>query len=276
MKGSITIAQIQSEFGNPEKNFEKVRKIISQIQPAEHHLLILPELWSSGFDLKQTHIHYQADSRIVNDLSVLASEKKLWIAGSYITKDNDIFHNTFVLNSPSGELFTYHKIHLIRLMNEHSYFQPGNEFVAVNTPFASFGLSLCYDLRFPYQFQQLSHIGCNVFLLPAAWPITRINHWNSLIHARAIENQAFFIACNAVGGTHRETFGGSSAVLSPWGDWLFQGNDQDEYLETIEIDIQETTNLRNQFPVISEQYQDEQAKLPVNLLNYSDSTSSTP
>ena len=270
MKGSITIAQIQSEFGNPQKNYRKVQNILDNMHPSGFHLIILPELWSCGFDLKQTHIHYQADVEIVNDLRTIAMHKKLWIAGSYITKQNDIFYNTFILHSPNGDKFTYHKIHLIRLMNEHQYFQPGNEFVAINSSFASFGLSICYDLRFPTQFQRLSHAGCTIFLLPAAWPKPRIKHWNTLIRARAIENQAFFVACNAVGGTHRETFGGSSAVISPWGEVLLQGNEQDEFIETITVDVQESINLRRQFPVVSEQIQDEQADMPLNIQHYSD------
>jgi omega-amidase len=270
MKVAITLAQIQSEFGNPQKNYDKVKHILDQIQASEHHLIILPELWSSGFDLKQSNIHYEADITIIDNLSRIAKTKHIWIAGTYITKENDQYYNTFILNAPNGDQFSYHKTHLIRLMNEHKYFQPGQEFVAVNTPFANIGLSICYDLRFPIQFQQLSHSGCNLFLLPAAWPIARINHWQTLIQARAIENQAFFVACNAVGGTHRETFGGHSAVLSPWGEYLLQANHQDEFIETIEIDSETVPELRNKFPTVSEQMADQNNRVAVKTVNYSD------
>ena len=270
MKVTVTLAQIQSEFGNPKKNYAMVRHLLNQIEPSENHFFILPELWSSGFDLKQTHIHYKADQEIIHELTQTAKQKRIWIAGTFITKENDSFHNTFVLHAPDGNTFTYHKAHLIRLMNEHKYFQYGTEFVAVNTPFAVIGLTICYDLRFPIQFQQLSHNGSTLFILPAAWPITRINHWNTLMQARAIENQAFLIACNAVGGTYRETFGGNSTILSPWGEPLLQGNQTDEMVDTIEFDMNAVIELRNKFPVLSEQMNDQKTGLPVKLLNYSD------
>ena len=270
MKVAITLAQIQSEFGNPQKNYDKVKNFLDQIEPSQNHLFILPELWSSGFDIKQTHLHYKADQTIINDLVHIANQKKLWIAGTYITKEDDSFYNTFILHAPNGKIFSYHKAHLIRLMNEHVYFQAGNKLVIVNTPFASIGLSICYDLRFPVQFQQLAYNGCNLILLPAAWPISRIDHWNKLIQARAIENQAFLVACNAVGGTHRETFGGSSAILSPWGETLLQANQTDEIVKTIEINMEIVTELRNKFPVVSEQRNDYQSGILVKTLNYSD------
>lgn len=270
MKVAITLAQIHSEFGNPQKNYDKVTHILDQIQASDHHLIILPELWSSGFDLKQSNIHYEADIMIINNLSKIAKTKNIWIAGTYITKKNDQYCNTLILNAPNGDLFLYHKTHLIRLMNEHKYFQPGQEYVAVNTPFANIGLSICYDLRFPIQFQQLAHAGCNLFLLPAAWPIARINHWQTLIQARAIENQAFFVACNAVGGTPRETFGGNSAILSPWGETLLQAHHLDEFIETIEIDLEAVSELRNKFPTLSEQIDDQHSSIAVKTVNYSD------
>jgi omega-amidase len=152
-------------------------------------------------------------------------------------------------------------------MNEHHWFQPGESFIGVQTNFARLGLSICYDLRFPILFQSLAHAGCNVFLMSAAWPITRINHWNLLLPARAIENQSFFIACNAVGGTHRETFGGSSAIINPWGEVLFQANQTNETVQTIIIDSDETTNIRNSFPVLSEQMEDIDHYIPLHILH---------
>ncbi|MBI9052014.1 MAG: hypothetical protein JEZ00_21545 [Anaerolineaceae bacterium] len=263
MKIEITLAQIQSEFGNPQKNFNRVNQIVNKIQPTTDHLLILPELWSSGFDLKQSHLHINADQEILQELSTLSTQKNIWIAGSYLTQENSNYFNTFVLLGPGGKKSIYRKIHLIKLMHEHHWLQAGDQYVAVSTAFAQFGLTICYDLRFPTQFQALSHSGCNIFLMPAAWPIARIKHWQALTLARAIENQAFFIACNAVGGTHRETFGGCSAIISPFGEILLQGSQTKELIQTIEINPQEADDLRCKFPVLSEQVENDKKSYSV-------------
>ena len=267
MKTEITVAQIQSAFGQPARNLDKVLQVIAALNPIQEHVLLLPELWTSGFDLKQCGTHVHADQEILIELALQAAQKKIWIAGSYITQENSAYYNTFVLLGPAGEKFVYRKIHLIRLMNEHHWFQPGDSYTGVQTHFAALGLSVCYDLRFPALFQSLAHAGCNVFLMPAAWPITRINHWNLLLPARAIENQSFFIACNAVGGTHRETFGGSSAIINPWGEVLFQANQTDELVQTILIDPDETIAMRSNFPVLSEQMEDQNRLIPVQMLH---------
>ena len=267
MKTEITVAQIQSTFGQPAQNLDKVLQVIAALNPIHEHILLLPELWTSGFDLKQCSTHVHADREILIELALHAAQKKIWIAGSYITQENSAYYNTFVLLGPAGEKFVYRKIHLIRLMNEHLWFHPGKVYTGVQTNFAKLGLSICYDLRFPALFQSLAHAGCNVFLMPAAWPITRINHWNLLLQARAIENQSFFIACNAVGGTQRETFGGSSAIINPWGEVLFQANQTDELVHTVIIDPNETITMRSNFAVLAEQMEDQERKLTLQMLH---------
>jgi omega-amidase len=256
MNIEITLAQIHSEFGQPQKNMQKFLDILQKIHPVSEHILILPELWSSGFDLKNCVHHAPVDAEILHELTQQAISRKIWIGGSYLTCEGSAYYNTFVYLGPRGEKAIYRKIHLIRLMNEQRWFSPGHQYTMVNTNHASIGLSICYDLRFPAFFQALAHAGCNLFLLPAAWPISRIAHWNLLLPARAVENQSFFAACNAVGSTHREIFGGSSKLVSPWGEILFQASQTDENIETTSIDMDEATKIRQQFPYLKEQQED--------------------
>ncbi len=265
MKTEITIAQIHSAFGQPDRNMEKVLQLIVALNPVHDHLLLLPELWTSGFDLKNCSTHVYADGEILDELALQAAQKKIWIAGSYITQENSAYYNTFVLLGPCGEKIVYRKIHLIHLMNEHHWFQSGKSYTGIKTNFATLGLSICYDLRFPALFQSLAHAGCNVFLLPAAWPISRIDHWTSLLSARAIENQSFLVACNAVGNTHREVFGGSSSIINPWGEVLFQANQTAEVVHTTIIDPDEAASIRKNYPVLTEQIADQEQKIPVQI-----------
>jgi len=254
---------------------DKVQKIIETLHPDHEHILVLPELWTSGFDLQNCSSHVHADQEILNELSSQAIEKKIWIAGSYITQENSAYYNTFVLLSPAGERYNYQKVHLIRLMNEHHWFTPGGSYCAVQTDFAQIGLSICYDLRFPAMFQSLSHIGCNLMLVTAAWPHSRIEHWNKLLPARAIENQSFFVACNAVGSTHREIFGGNSAVINPLGEVLLQASQTEEGTHTLVIDIEDVSQLRSKIPLLREQKEDTNQDYPVHLAQGSGRTSNT-
>lgn len=256
MKIEITLAQIHSEFGKPYNNLKHVLDIIQSIQPLHPHILVLPELWTSGFDLHHTAEHAPADTEILQELTRQAADKNIWIGGSYLTQTNDNYYNTFVLLGPQGEQAVYHKIHLIKLMQEERWFTAGDQYTVVDTGFAKIGLSVCYDLRFPALFQALSHHGSNLMLLPAAWPLPRINHWDLLVHARAVENQCFFAACNAVGGTHRETFGGTSLLVSPWGEDILRFNQNEETIQTATIEMDEVDQLREKFPVLREQKED--------------------
>ena len=263
MKVEITLAQIHSEFGKPDKNANKVLQIINTLQPEYPHILLLPELWTSGFDLRHTEEHAPADAEILQDMAKQAALKNIWIGGSYLTQQDAAYYNTFVFLGPDGEKAVYQKTHLIRLMQEDRWFSPGKQLSLVKTPFAVIGLSICYDLRFPLLFQSLSHAGSECFLLPAAWPQARISHWETLLQARAIENQSFFIACNAVGGTHREIFGGTSMLISPWGESLLRFSPTDEAIQTTSIEIDEVRQLRESFPVLQEQQADQQNSIPI-------------
>ena len=146
----------------------------------------------------------------------------------------------------------YDKIHLFRLMDEHLWMSAGSNTTHADLCDVKTGLAICYDLRFPEIFRHYALNQVNLILIPAEWPIIRIEHWKILLKARAIENQCFIAAVNTVGKSGSNTFGGSSAVIDPWGNVLIEGSQQDESLLNVEIDLSEISKARNTIPVFED------------------------
>jgi predicted amidohydrolase len=114
------------------------------------------------------------------------------------------------------------------------------------------GLGICYDLRFTEMWRKYALGGARLFLLPAEWPARRAAHWQTLLRARAIENQVFVAACNRVGESKGETFAGKSAAIDPWGDAVVEAGAENEVLLTCEIDLAKVDDIRQRIPVFKD------------------------
>jgi predicted amidohydrolase len=181
------------------------------------------------------------DDRIVGFAREIAAKHGIWLlAGSFpeAIAESERVHNTSTLLSPDGELAAvYRKIHLFDVdlgesgggaFRESDTCAPGSELVTVETPFGIIGLSICYDLRFPEMYRLMADAGVHWIVVPSAFsPHTGKDHWEVLLRARAIENQAFVIA-PAQCGAHSESRAsyGRSMIIDPWGIVLAQGADR--------------------------------------------------
>jgi predicted amidohydrolase len=161
-------------------------------------------------------------------------------------------YNTFVLYNKKGELMArYRKMHLFRLLKEEQYLGEGNEIVTADTFWGKIGLSICYDLRFPEIYRALALRGSRLVLVVAEWPERRVDHWDILLRARAIENQFFIAAVNKVGESKGVELGGHSVILDPWGKEIVYGSDHDILL-TGELDMDEVNQARQWIPVFDD------------------------
>ena len=127
----------------------------------------------------------------------------------------------------------------------------GDELVVVETPLGPTGLATCYDLRFPELFRALTEGGATAFLLTSGWPTPRIEHWDVLTRARAIENQAWFIACNEVGTQPGIELGGHSVVVDPQGAVVCQAGSEEEVV-LVDVDPEASARWRDEFPVLDD------------------------
>jgi predicted amidohydrolase len=187
-------------------------------------------------------------------LAEKARQCNLHIGGTLIEKSDGDFYNTSILFGPDGHMVgSYRKIHLFRSIEEDRYFSPGTHLELMELPWGKTGLATCYDLRFPEIFRQYALAGARMILLPAEWPERRLDHWRTLIRARAIENQLFIVAVNATGYFLTEPYAGHSAVINPWGEAVIEAG-VEECLLTVEIDLGQIEKVRERIPVFKDRH----------------------
>ena len=247
---TIALAQIDVHTGQPETNLARARDFAAQAQEASADLLLLPELWYHGYDLERAaEKAAPLEEGGFAQMSALAREFGLHLAGSSLERHAGGVSNTLALYAPNGALLgSYRKIHRFRLMQEHRYLAPGDRATLCPTPWGPTGLAICYDLRFPELFRTMALAGAVLFILPAQWPVKRVEAWLLLARARAVENELFVAACNRVGDDGEVTFPGRSCVVDPWGHVLVEGDDSERLL-TAQVDLREMRKARRYLTV---------------------------
>jgi omega-amidase len=254
MEIKISLGQMDVCFGDPAANFATVTRMTEEAKRRGSDLILFPELWSTAYDL--THASHYASSLtsgLFADLSALAQRTGIHILGSTLSLlGENKFGNTLTVFAPDGSLLAdYSKIHLFRLMNERQYLTAGDKPVMVDLPFGRAGLAICYDLRFPELFRGYALAGSQMIFLPAEWPHPRLSHWQTLVRARAIENQMFVFACNRVGRDPSNMFFGHSLVVDPWGEILAEGGEGEELI-TVVADPAKVEEARRKIPILQD------------------------
>lgn len=255
MKFKISLAQLHIEPGMVEHNIQNALRMLHSAAAGGCDFVLLPELWSSGYDLENGAQHALASPEIWAEFDRLAAEHQLAIGGSLLESRAGRLYNTFRWHSPAGGLNgVYQKIHLFRLMSEDKWLTGGDHLQEVQAGWGKTGLAICYDLRFPELFRRYALNGVRAVALSAEWPTRRIAHWSTLLRARAIENQIFVFGVNCVGKSGSETFGGASAVISPWGEVLVEGSQDSEDLLIAEIDADVVDQARKFMPIFQDRH----------------------
>ncbi len=258
MKLKVSLGQMDVKLGQPEKNLATVESMTAEAAERGSDLILFPELWSTGYDLENASQYATAiDQGIFANTADLARKNGLSILGSCLSlKEEGQFGNTAVYFDDKGrQLGAYTKIHLFRLMAEDQYLSPGGQLTVVDTAWGRLGLAICYDLRFPEIFRAYALAGAKIVLLPAQWPYPRLLHWQTLLRARAIENQMVIIACNRVGVTGDTTFCGHSTIIDPWGEIIVEGDDSPDLL-TGTVDLDRVDEVRVKIPILSDRRPD--------------------
>ncbi len=262
-KMKIGCIQLNVAFGDVEKNFTRAEAFIREAASKGAELVILPEMWNTGYALEK--LEELADvngERTKKFLQALAMELHIHIVGgSVATKKEEGFYNTMYTVNRDGELVgEYDKAHLFRLMDEHLHLSAGegqNNFELGDIQAAGV---ICYDIRFPEWLRLHALNGAKVIFVSAQWPIARIDHWKTLLQARAIENQSFIIAVNRI-SHKKENFNGQSMVIEPWGEVLWTGSEEEE-LAIVDVDFSKVDEVRQKIPV----YDDRRPELYKDIL----------
>lgn len=261
----MRIRVIQLAYDDHESPSDRTDRVAALVrESAGADLVVLPELWSAGGFAYRDWPERSQDvtGAVAQAMSNAARDTGVWLhAGSIAERptsgevgpEGKSMWNTSLLFDPSGALVTtYRKIHRFGFAGgEPKLMEAGQDVVIAEIDGLSAGLSTCYDLRFPELYRAQVDRGAAAFVVPAAWPMARVEAWQLLLRARAVEDQCFVIACNTA-GTHAGTaMGGHSAVIAPTGEVLAQAGDDEQILD-VEIDPAQVPQVRGDFPVLAD------------------------
>ena len=231
--------QLDIVWENKAANYEKVRRLLSSTRPEPGTLIVLPEMFATGFSMN-------AHDDTGEFLADVAREYHANVLGG-IVRDR---HNEAVLFDAQGrEVARYAKMHPFAFAGE--IFKPGTEPVVVDCYGFKLSPAVCYDLRFPELFRAGVKRGANLFAVIANWPTSRLDHWLTLLKARAIENQAYVIGVNRCGRDPNADYPGHSQIISPRGDVLADAG-EDEGVVRATLDLPELLAHRQKFPVLED------------------------
>jgi len=192
----IALIQAPLVWENPKANRDYFEDKIKSVS-GEIDLIVLPEMFTTGFTMNPSEVWETMDGETISLLKNLAKAKNLAITGSLITKENNKFYNRLVFVFPSGEIKKYDKRHLFSLAGEEKIYTAGNDKLIVEYLGWKICPLICYDLRFPVFARNIEDYDLLIYV--ANWPKIRINAWNILLKARAVENMAYTIGVNRIG-----------------------------------------------------------------------------
>ncbi len=250
----VALGQFDVILGDPAANLETVARLAAKAAASQADILVLPELWSTGYDLENAGDHAAGlSSGIFRSAAHLAAQHGIHLLGSCLSLiSEESYGNTAVLIDDHGvTLGAYSKGHLFGLMEEALYLTAGSQLALLDTSWGKIGLAVCYDLRFPELFRSYALGGAKIVFLPSQWPHPRLAHWQTLLRARAIENQMFMVACNRVGSSRGFDFFGHSCIIDPWGETVVEGG-EGEALIVAQINLGDVDETRSRMPVLSD------------------------
>jgi len=222
----MRVAAIQSDitWESPSTNYEALRPWIAAAAAAGARLVVLPEMFACGFSMATERVQEPEDGPSARFLAEQAAAHGLWICGSVpeLPANSPKPYNTLILAGPGGQRHRYRKIHPFSFANEHEHYAAGDAHLTVDIEGLRCTLFVCYDLRFADEFWATAH-ATDAYIVVANWPERRRLHWTTLLHARAIENQAYVVGVNRVGHGSGLDYSGDSRIIDPWGEVLAAG-----------------------------------------------------
>ena len=253
----MRVAALQHDiiWEDPEANLAALAPRIAAAAAAGARLVALTEMYATGFSMNSEKIAEPRGGPAGTFLVDQARAHGIWVAGSVAEYPEGTAsegrgdvrpYNTLILASPDGSQHRYRKIHPFTYSGEHEHFAAGTDFVTVDVEGLRVTLFVCYDLRFADEFWATA-ADTDVYLVVANWPHSRRVHWQTLLRARAIENQAYVIGVNRVGSGGRLEYTGDSMVIDPMGEVLASAAGTETMLFS-EVDADVVREARERFP----------------------------
>lgn len=250
----ISIVQCALNFGDVDENFKLIEGKIRDAAKENPDVIVLPEMWNTSFIPENIRELRDLDAKRSKDiLQKLSKELNVNIVGGSVSNERDgKLYNTSLIYNRNGELIgEYNKVHLFSPSGEHNIFEKGDKLVTFELDGVKCGVVICYDLRFVEWIRKYALKDIKVLFVPAAWPEIRNLHWDTLNRARAIENQMFVVNVNSLGESTSGKFGGHSAIIDPWGEYIIEPDDVEE-IKNGEIDFSVIEDIRARINVFND------------------------
>jgi predicted amidohydrolase len=230
-------------------NKEQLEKQLHEL-PKKTTLVVLPEMWATGFTMKPAAVAETMNGPSIQWMKEMAKGHHTAICGSLAIKEGEHFYNRFIFVHPNQHIDTYDKVHPYTPSGESKVYRAGAGFALIE--YAGFRIRplVCYDLRFPVFARNTDNY--DLLICVANWPAARIQAWNALLRARAIENMAFSVGVNRTGKyAYRLTYPGASAAYNALGDELIFMNEE-ETSASFTIDLDTLHKTRKKLPFLED------------------------
>ncbi len=242
----MKLYSIQIKLASPEENLRKVLNFLEKTE--KNSLVLLPEMWYSGFDYENLHKHAENTRRVISILKKISLRKRLLIVGTYPYLLGGRIYNMALLIEDGRITGKRGKIRLFPIFDEDKHFTPWRENRVFKTKFGKVGILICFEIRFTDLILELQKERPDIVLVPAQWGWARREHLSTLSRARAVEMQSYLLLSNTWGEHLGTRFAGRSAIYSPWGEILSYSETGDTLLEA-EYDLAYVERVRKAVPV---------------------------
>jgi predicted amidohydrolase len=250
----MRVAAIQHDilWEDPPATCARIAPMIEHAANDGAHLVVLTEMFSTGFSMDTEKIAEPVDGPSTRFLVEQAQQHGVWVCGSLPERPEGqaLPYNQLVLAEPDGTTHRYAKIHPFSYAREQERFAAGQEHVTVDVEGVRVSLFVCYDLRFADEFWALAH-DTDCYVVVANWPESRREHWRALLVARAIENQSYVVGVNRVGSGGGLDYVGDSRIIDPLGEVLAEATG-DEVVLLADVEPERVTEVRTKFPFLAD------------------------
>lgn len=249
----IGMIQLDIAWQSKAENYSKAKELIKEAASRSCEIVVLPEMFNTGFSMAIEKIGEELFGETSEFLRKAAAEFQIGIIGGYpVLENTGKGKNAAIVIDEKGNIIsTYFKIFPFSFVKENHYYDSGQSPILFKIRGMNASVFICYDLRFPEIFRRVARNVHCIFVI-ANWPSSRIEHWNTLLKARAIENQCFVIGVNRIGIDGNDLmYPGNSHIISPSGQDLCSGSSQDELI-IADIDLGQVDEVRNEFPFLDD------------------------
>ena len=248
---NIICCQLDIVWEDKGANLAKVQKLLAQANPVAGSLVVLPEMFATGFSMNVTGICEGTPPEVELFVGETARRQRVFLLAGVVNRGPDgRGRNEAVVFGPDGQLVArYAKIHPFSCGGETQHYAAGSELATFDWSGCRVAPFICYDLRFPEIFRSAVRRGTQLFAVIANWPAKREHHWVALLQARAIENQAYVVGVNRCGSDPQQAYGGRSLVVDPQGQVVLDAG-AGETVVSADVDLEALRAWRRDFPAL--------------------------